>query len=278
MGHASHWQSVYEDIGAFVDDELPALVKRLSIIADEEWAGPPRTYEDVTPTRLLYLSETDGDMRHLLIVAKDDASGRNTLVTTMPFCCAGFVHDVTLTAIDEAENGIEARLSGMIGESARVTFLDPLYAINRAAYEIGKTYPFRLSALAYDLRAPDRNHVEITDPARSLEVRRMLRAAGGEADDSDEPLRLKLAGAAMMFPLEDWQPDDYSFYAPVREVRSCLLSDRTIIELQITPLRLDNRDYDIVLYAAAHRIKDDLKPGPGLDVTGAFWLQGHLAD
>ena len=48
--------------------------------------------------------------------------------------------------------------------------------------------------------------------------------------------------------------------------------------MQITPLRLDNDDCDIVLYAAANRLGEGFEPRTGIDVTGAFWLQGHLAD
>ncbi|MCP4327533.1 MAG: hypothetical protein GY791_03745 [Alphaproteobacteria bacterium] len=278
MGHGAHWHCIYEDIKTFIDEELPELVNSLNIILEEDWTGAPGVINGVTPDQIIYLSEADGDLRHLLLVARDKEAEQNTLVSAYPFCCTGIVHDVTLADIDEDTRGVEGRLSGTIDGSSRITFFDALYGLNRAKYQIGQTYPFRLGAIAYDVKRPDRDYVEISDPDRSRMVRQMIRAAGGDVGDGDGPLKLELDGAAMMFPIEEWEAGDYSFYAPVKEIASCELGGRTFTELQVTPLRLDNRDYDIVLYAAKHKLSQGLELNPDVDVTGAFWLQGHLAD
>jgi len=278
MGHGAHWKCVYDDIEVFVEDELPALVKSLGVILETEWTGSRAPVEGVVPGRVLYLAEADGDLRHILIVLRDEDGARSTLLSAYPFCCSGIVHEVTLTAIDEDPRRLEARLTGTIRGSSEIAFFDAHYGPNRATYEIGGTYPFRLGAIAYDLKLPDRDFIEITDPDRSLAVRRMIRAAGGTVGDGNGPLKLELDGAAMMFPIEEWEAGDYSFYAPVKEVVPCRLGGRPIAGLQITPLRLDGDDYDIVLYAAAHRLGEGFEPSTGTDVTGAFWLQGHLAD
>jgi hypothetical protein len=278
MGHGAHWNCVYDDIEVFVADELPDLVKTLGVILETEWTGPREPVEGVIPDRVLYLAEADGDLRHMLIVVRDDEGAQSALLSAYPFCCTGIVHEVKLTAVDEGPRRLEARLTGTISDSSEIVFFDALYGPNRATYEIGGTYSFRLGAIAYDVKQPDRDFIEITDPDRSLAVRRMIRAAGGTVGDGDGPLKLDLDGAAMMFPIEQWEAGDYSFYAPVKEIVPCRLGGRSIAGLQVTPLRLDGDDIDIVLYAGAHRLGEGLEPRTGIDVTGAFWLQGHLAD
>lgn len=273
-GHGRHWHCLYADIDTFVDGELPELVRSLEVIAEADL--PPD--DDGPARRLFYMCEEDGDIRHLLVGAAEADGGPNTLLSAYPFCCTGIEHNVALTAIMPRAGGVEALLSGTIAGTGRVTFFDPLYALNRDAYEVGRTLPFRFAAIAYDVQPPDRDHLEIADPERSREVRRMVRAAGGSVGAGDGPLLLDLHGAAMMFPIENWGDDDYSFYAPVKEVSACHLGGRELVELQITPLRLEARDYDILLYAAAHRFAEGFTATAGGDAMGAFWLQGHLAD
>jgi len=278
MGHGRHWQTLYPDLQTFVDHKLPALVNELSVFHDQSWVGPAEPISDIDPARLMYLCEDDGDLRHLLVVAEDKSGTQHSLLGAFPFCCAGIVHELVLIDIEPGETPAEAVLTAEFGEGERVAFFDPLFGVNRDKYRIGRRYPFRFAAIAYDLQAPDRDHIEIADPVRSREVRNMIRTAGGHATDGDGPLLLELEGAAMMFPITEWQRGDYSFYAPVRELTECRFDGRRISEFQITPRRLAGRDVDVVLYAAAHRIGEGLRPQTGVDVTGAFWLQAHLAD
>lgn len=279
MTHGKHWTCLYEDLGAFADKDLPELLKTLHIIGEQEWQAPGPAPEGLSPDRLVYLSEDDGYLRHLLVVAMDDSADQNALYGAFPFCAAGIEHTVTVTGIAPLENGIEAHIEGTVGNGTKIGFFDPLYGLNAEQYEIGGTYRFRLAAIAYDIQAPDREFVEITDPARSARVRQMIRDAGGTVGDGDGPMKLQLNGAAMMFPIEEWETGDYSFYAPIKLAERCTLGGQTLSALQITPMRLGNQDYDIILFAAPHVREDEsYTPKAGGDVTGAFWLQGHLTD
>lgn len=89
-----------------------------------------------------------------------------------------------------------------------------------------------------------------------------------------EPLRLSFRGSAIMFPIEGWGIDDYSFRAPVGSIAAVDWPGGSLTRLDVALARPGERDFDAPIYAAQHVIKNGSRIAVGADVSGAVWLQG----
>ena len=283
MGHGDHWNCVSRDVEAAVTRFLPLTTQHGEPIAGSTRILPFRmdddgnTVEGEFEGRSIGLVHTDGPVRTLAVLVPDSRGESTHVWTVYPFAKAGIEHRLKIAEIHEWENRVEAEITAETEDGYLITFFDVFYFQNAPLYDIGKTYTFRLGALAYDMQVAEERSFEISDPesVRVLrEARREVGADGGESENG--PIEVHTRGMAALFPIEDWDPSDFSFHGPTKKVLTTPLDGQNFFELVTTVLR-GEKDFDIPILAADHVLEGG-QPTVGDDVTGAIWIHGHLID
>jgi hypothetical protein len=286
MAHGGHWECISESVEGFVRDEIPGLIQDLSLFTQgpsPPGATPP---EGVTPEKFVLLCEADGHLRHMIVVLVDTVTPKNLLYAAYAFAAAGTTHEIEVAGIDDWENGAEGQVSGLIGGEVPISFCDALYPLTRDRYEIGKTYRFRVGALAYDIHLREEEDVEITDPETASRPDREMRSSSAAAAGNDRaPSKASLEGVAALLPIEEWDLGDDHFQVPIKQTSVLTIKGRKMFRLLVTAGRLAEADIDLCLYAGdlclyagAHRLPAGYVPKAGDDIGGKLWLQGHLVE
>lgn len=139
----------------------------------------------------------------------------------------------------------------------------------------GVEVEFILAGLAYFAEVVRPEPILIT----KLETIRAMRAGTKQADDVS-PIEVRMEGAAVLFPRDDYAPDEYELQGPVKMVETFEVFDKRITKLTLTVARLmdaDDSDIDIDLFVGNHVWRTDEPPRSGIDLRGLLWLQGCLA-
>jgi hypothetical protein len=89
-------------------------------------------------------------LRATLVVVRGQRGGRAYLHTAFPAAGEGCKHAIRIESVHEISCGLEARISGVLGDAA-VTFFDPLYCLNRDRYRPGALVEVELAGIAYAL-------------------------------------------------------------------------------------------------------------------------------
>lgn len=237
-GHGDHWD-------ALVDLEDEAAFQR-GIVETIETGSPvegePLDGHGVTG----YLAGDDGCRSCAVAVEGQVATAYPAL--------SGVEHDVTVEEVLEWHTGLEAQVEGTLGPASLALFDTRYFA--RRDYEPGRTYPFSVAALAYDLF-----------PAED----ETLEGPNGE--------KLSTGEMAGYFPFERGDVDDVVFQTTVKDVETFAFDGRPGYRLVVPLFRTEEEDgsftdVDVALYAG-ERVLDDYVPAAGDAVQGVAWLQGH---
>lgn len=163
----------------------------------------------------------------------------------------GVAHELAVEAVVPWANGVEAQVSGTLGDATVSLFLTNYVTLDE---EPTGHRQVELAALAYDL-----------GPAEASTL---------TAEDGHE---FSTAGMASFVPFDGGDVDDYVFQTRVESVRECEFGDATLYRLRVPLFRdPDGTAYEVSLYAAEH-VCDGYVPEAGDDVEGVFWLQGWLS-
>jgi hypothetical protein len=82
------------------------------------------------------------------VIVRPKKHGRANLHTAFPAATGGGCNQrVRIGSVHEISCGLEAQISGWIGDAA-VTFFDPLYSLNQGRYRAGARVDVQMSAIA----------------------------------------------------------------------------------------------------------------------------------
>jgi len=188
---------------------------------------------------------------------------------------------VRIDSVHEVSCGLEARISGVLGDAA-VTFFDPLYCLNRDRYRPGSVADVELAGIAYSLSiVPPEAKLQTAVGEVSMAGAAVLLSAA--KDNSVQANRTfgdeKAYGVGYIqqpdsFPL----PDDYQFCAPVSDVEEFEIDAIPVWKFRSTVMRVHDgrQDVDIDIYATREGMPHAPAPVPGDEISGTLWLQGTL--
>lgn len=193
-----------------------------------------------------------------------------------PVCDNGTEVEVTLSAIHEWANGMEATLEGsMMNGTREVVFFDTRYAFKKLDYRIGETYKFKLGAFAYCIEMLDNPKMKLTaEQAEDFAKRTGLeikRYANGKA----RPMSIDMCDMVACISRGGAQPDNCEFQSTIRGISKGSCAHEECLVLRIACARDDDgRDIEIPLVCRRNFFS---RPWPrvGKCVRGILWMQGY---
>lgn len=270
----SHWEPFVDDTSEVIKRTQEILPNALSQTGYGDFypAANKVPVEWATALQLVWPLRDNGLS---LMISVDEAQQQSELVSFFPFFALGCQATLTLQKVDVWEGGCEAQITAEWGE-AEVTFFDSKYLINRAWYEAGKRYEFILTGLAYSACPATLFKMPAQYNSETAAWMSMLAAERGE-EPLQEMTEIDLTGMAMFIPVADWDKDDYTFRAPIKQVKEFQdFLGQDGWRVRATVFRFGDEDADLDIVITRRAWKGDAPPQVGQDIEGTLWLQGHL--
>lgn len=240
MAIGNYWEAVLPR-GASAPP-LQRIIEETATIARDQfpsWRLEPDG-KDLGPAEFTCLGSPQGDLRTIAHLIKTSERANFCFHSAFPWLAVGAPALLTVyginTDIFALEGFVEAGINGR-----SVTFFDPLFALNKAKYQVGRQYDFMLAAVSLDTRRaipPEFNLMMKVDPEASDHYRfRGYLHIARTVTFLDQPFEVfrtavSQAGAGHLF-----------------------------VDIYVNRSRLDASD---VLVS-------------GATITGTLWLQGSLA-
>ena len=278
--HGSHWEPFYAEpdelfgnVQAVLDAEIvnaysvDFLSSRDSLAAGIEW--PEKAYYFSWPSRTFGLR---------MIVRVNERS-EPEMASLFPHVGCGMRYPITLERVVVWSGGLEAQIEAVVGE-ALITFFDCGYGENRNWYQEGEEFDFVLSAVAYECGPADDEAIPVTIRPEIWE------SMSGEGEPPEE---MRLKGASMLMPAEEWDRDDCNFHAPVQKVEEVeMLGQKAWLVTATVARFFDMPDdsanpatggevkFDLPILITARAWRHDSPPEEGQDISGILWMQGFM--
>jgi hypothetical protein len=220
MGHGNHWRCIFPDLKNGLA-EVVGWVSQGAVLGQRDYTKLPVPGGDAGATVTL-IAWPKSELRANYVVVRDKRSGRAYLHTAFPAATSGCRHKIRIDAVHEVSCGLEARISGVLGDAA-VTFFDPLYCLNRDRYSPGAVVDVELAGIAYSMKVvPRGTKLRAAVGDVSMDRAAVLMSVGNDASGrkhrtfGDE----KAFGVAYLEQTDTrFFPDDYQFCAPVKDVK-----------------------------------------------------------
>lgn len=279
MGHGDHWRCIFPDLENGIARALE-WVPRGPVVGQREdpTLVVPGGGAGATVSVIAWPST---GLRAHFVVVRGQRGGRAYLHTSFPAVSSGCIHEVRIDSIHEMSCGLEARISGVLGDAA-VTFFDPLYCLNRDRYRPGSVVEVELAGIAYSLWVvPPETKLQTAAGEVLMAGAAVLLSAGkdepahadGRFGDEDA-YGVGYIQQPDSFPL----PDDYQFCAPVNDVEEFEIDAIPVWRIRSTVMRVHDGllSVDIDIYATRESMPHDKMPVQGDEISGTLWLQGIL--
>jgi hypothetical protein len=280
MGHGNHWSCIIPDVQNGIADVL-GWVSKGTVVGQREvptWQVPRR---GVGATVSVTAWPQTG-LRATFVVVRDWRSGRAYLHTAFPAAGAGCKHRIRIESVHEVSCGLEARISGVMGDAA-VRFFDPLYVLNRDRYRPGALVDVGLAGIAYSLRIlPSGRKLQTAVGDVAMDGAAVLLPAGENTSEQTHRTSGDEGAFGLAYivqPATFPQRDDYEFCAPVKEVEESEIDAIPVWKFRATVMRFyeGRQEIEIDIYATREGMPEAVAPAPGDEITGTLWLQGTLA-
>jgi hypothetical protein len=134
MGHGDHWRCIFPDLEGGIGRAL-GWVPRGPVVGQREHATLQVPGGGVGATVSVIAWPATG-LHATFIVIRGQRSERAYLHSAFPAASAGRKHKIRIDSVHQVSCGLEARISGMLGDAA-LTFFDPLYCLNHDRYRTG---------------------------------------------------------------------------------------------------------------------------------------------
>jgi len=278
--HGSHWDPFYaepNELFGNVQDVVDAgivnafsaghLSPRESLAAGIEW-----------PEKASYFSWPSPTFGLRMIVQVNESSELE-VKSLFPHVGCGIRYSITVERVIVWSGGLEAQIEAVVGD-ALVTFFDCRYGEHRNWYQEGSKFDFVLSAVAYECGPVDEEAIPVTTRPELWE------SMSGE---DDPPNEMRLTGASILMPVEEWDYDAYRFRAPVQGVeevemlgQEAWLVTATVArffdmpEDSANPATGGDEEFDLPILITARAWRHDLPPEAGQDIEGILWMQGFM--
>jgi hypothetical protein len=179
------------------------------------------------------------------VVVREKRTGRAYL---LPAAAAGCKHAIRIDSVHEVSCGLEARISGVLGDAA-VTFFDPLYCMNRDRYCPGAVVDVELAGIAYSLSTVPHGtklqtpvgDVPIGGAAVLLSTRKKGFEPTSRTVGDEQAFGVAYIEQPDTFPL----PDDYQFCAPVKDVEESEIAAIAVWKFRSTVMRFYEGRQDV---------------------------------
>ena len=187
--------------------------------------------------------------------------------------------DVTLTAIHEWANGMEATLEGTVLESARqMVFFDTRYAAKKLDYRIGETYTFKLAVFAYFVEMLDSPKMKLTAEQTEEFERKAGWKARRDANGNVKPMTIDMRDLVACVSRRGAQPDNCEYQSTIRGIDKEQFDIDEFIVLRIACVRDDDgKDIEFPMICRRDFFS---RPWPrvGKCVRGILWMQGYCVE
>jgi hypothetical protein len=279
MGHGDHWRCILPDLKNGIADAL-GWMSQGTVVGRLEYPTLQVPGGDAGAT-VSVIAWPTASLRATFVVVRDKRSGRAYLHTAFPAAAAGCKHAIRIDSVHEASCGLEARISGVLGDAA-VTFFDPLYCVNRDRYRPGAVVDVELAGIAYSLRTLPHGtklqtavgDVQTDGAAVLLSARKKGSEPTSRTFGDEQAFGIAYIEQPDTFPM----PDDYQFCAPVKDVEESEIAAIAVWKFRSTVMRVHGgrQDVEIDIYATRESMPDAAVPVPGDEISGTLWLQGTL--
>jgi len=272
----SHWSPFFNDAKAAFE-RLPEIISQALIQVTYSDNHPPlRSCPTSWPKAVYHAWPLR--VHGITAVSRIDMDERVLkLVSLYPFDAEGRQHQLVLEKVHVWGSGVEAQIECAFGTTS-ITFFDTLYAANRDWYEIGKTYQFILTGIAYECRKAADQVYQALNPPLPEEFKKENPEIAADWPKGDTiPVHSK--GMAAFFPIDQWDRDDYSFTGPIKSVKEITFLEQPGWKVRVTVLREfdhGDRDLDLEILVTQKVWGEGTPPKVGEDMEGAIWLQGYL--
>jgi hypothetical protein len=149
MGHGDHWRCIFPDLENGIGRALE-WVSRGPVVGQREHPTLQVPGGGAGATVSVIAWPTTG-LHATFVVVRGQRGERAYLHSAFPAAGAGRKHKMRIDAVHQVSCGLEARISGVLGDAA-VTFFDPLYCLNHDRYCAGALLDVDLAGIAYSLR------------------------------------------------------------------------------------------------------------------------------
>jgi hypothetical protein len=265
MIRSDRWNAVYAE----VERELKARVPELLKGASHRW-GAMRWPADaippagVRPENVTYISEDNGEIRHMFVVLTGRTIGPSRVGAAYPFVPHGTGYDVEIKSIHPRETGIEGEVTAhYAGHDFR--FFEPLWGVKRNHYKVGAQQRIRFAAFGHGLAAMNGAPAQAPEPAPD---------GGG----SLAPPMAAIDAPSALVMIGPGASSRYGMHAPITEWRGFWTGERLYYALKLRLFEGDGRSFAVDLYAGRHCFQGNFSPAAGMAVAGVMWLHGTLAD
>jgi hypothetical protein len=267
MIRADRWSAVYAEVERELKTRVPDLMKQ----ASHRW-GAMRWPADaippggVRPENAAYISEEEGEIRHMFVVMTGRTIGPSRIGAAYPFVPHGTAYDVEIKALHPHETGIEGEVSAVYaGQEFR--FFEPLWGVRRSHYKPGTVQRIRFAAFGHALSA--------INGAKPAEAARPADAPGVGPLMPPAPAIALPSALVMIGP---GASSRYGMHAPIVEWRGFWTGERLYYALKLRLFDSGGQSFAVDLYAGRHCFKEHFSPAAGVAVAGVMWLHGTLAD
>ncbi len=277
MGHGDHWRCVVPDLENGIADAL-GWVSQGTIVGRREYATLSVPGGDAGADVSVIVWPHVG-FHGTFVVVRDHRTMEAYLHTAFPAADSGCNHKVHIDSVHTVCCGLEARISGRLGDAA-VTFFDPLYCLNGDRYRVGAELDVDLAGISYSLSiVPRGTKLHSGGSDLLIDKAAVLIPAGTGASETHRSFgdekAYGLAHIEQQSPVP--HPDDYQFCAPVKDVVEAKIGEIPVWKFRATVMRVyDGRqDVDVDIYATRKAMR--VTPAAGDEITGTLWLQRDRA-
>ena len=185
---------------------------------------------------------------------------------------------VTLTAIHEWENGMEAILEGqMLGGTREIYFYDTRYALCKCYYKVGETYSFKLAGFAHCVEVLKNTKVQMSPEATEMYCKKVGKRIRHDADGNVVPMLMDIRDMVAFVSRGREYPDDHEFQSTVRRIEETSHRvDKHHVFWIACARGDDDQEIEIPLIVNPDLLKQTRSwPRIGQSIRGILWMQGH---
>jgi hypothetical protein len=279
MGHGNHWRSIFPDLETGLAEAVGWFSQGV-VLGQRDYAKLPIPGGDAGATVTLIAWPKSG-LRANYVVVRDKRRGRAYLHTAFPAASSGCRHKIRIDAVHEVSCGLEARISGVLGDAA-LTFFDPLYCLNRDRYSPEAVVDVELAGIAYSMKVvPRGTKLKTAVGDLCMDGAAVLMSVGKNASErkdrslgDEKAFGLAYLEQANTYPM----PDDYQFCAPVKHRKEAEIAGIPAWKYRAILMRVHDgrQEVEIDIYATRESLREGAAPAPGDEASGTLWLQGTL--
>lgn len=217
----------------------------------------------------------DGELDEMALVVEH--GNTNDLVTVYPCVTDGTLLPLKITKIHEWGDKIEAVIEGEYehgDNTVTFCFFDTHYFENKGLYEVGSTYDFKLSFMAYSAKVLK----ETTFSFEGQQAIDFLTKIGNkphyDENGNVEPVTIKMDRMVFFLSTDKENPDDVEYQSPVAECGNIVFRDIKYYKLKMKVYDEGETQICLPLYARADLFEQ--QPQTDDPVIGEGWIQGFL--